>query len=464
MYAVILFIIISAIFIPVYVDVQKETYISKEKETLSVFVDNLVSTVDLKNKEQIDDYFEEYNEDGYKITIFDNNKKIIYSTVRHKSKNPLQITPDLSEFSENAKPYYEYNDYSEGIYYKKIFNVRGNNYYCNCRLNLKVLDSIFDYTNDNIFIILISYIIISSIALFILLSFAIKPIEKLSKITSKISKKDFSQKYEGKIRNDEIGALAKNINDMADTIQSNINALSNYNFILKQNLTELTQYEEMKTKAVRNITHELKTPLAIISSQIEMMNYTSDEEKKKYYYNSAMDEISKMSRLVTNILDFSFDDKDIFGDDVKKINISDVVVFLCKTSENYIKYLNRNIETEIEKNCILNISKNHIEHIFNNYLMNAIQHSKADAKIKITLRKFKNKVRLSVYNDGKNISEKYKDSIWKEAFSGNNDSSDNNRGLGLYIVKEISLINKTKCGYINHPDGVEFWYDFVDRK
>ena len=474
-YAVAVFVIISAIFIPFYVNVQKEAYINIEKESISSFVDYLLSTTDLTDKDNVKNFIEENNGDGYRIHIFTSDGNIIYTSFRSmkygNNKNSISYilnSERIDQYSENAEPYYNDIEDEEEIVYRKIAIRNNQKYYIFCKLNLKMLDSIFDYTNENIFLILISYIVICSIALFILLSLSIKPIEKLSRITSKIAQRDFSQKYNGRIRSDEIGVLSKNINEMADTIQSNINSLSNYNFLLKQNLNQVTQYEEMKTRAVRNITHELKTPLAIISSQIEMMHYTNDVEKKKYYYESAMEEITKMSGLITNIVNFTFEEKDIFGDEVKKINVSEEVKSLCKKTEDYIKkHLNRNIETDIEPDCILTLSKNHIEHIFNNYIMNAIQHSKQNTSIKVTLKKCNNAVRLSVYNEGENIEDTYSDLIWKEEFSSLADysnSKNHNIGLGLYIVKEISLINKTKCGFNNHKNGVEFWYDFVDCK
>ena len=51
-----------------------------------------------------------------------------------------------------------------------------------------------------------------------------------------------------------------------------------------------------------NITHELKTPLAIISSQVELLQYEYDETKKDYYFTSILEETDKMSRLISSIL------------------------------------------------------------------------------------------------------------------------------------------------------------------
>ena len=113
--------------------------------------------------------------------------------------------------------------------------------------------------------------------------------------------------------------------------------------------------------------------------------------------------------------------------------------------------------------CRIEATREHIDHIFNNYLMNALQHSKAGGRIKVSIKKYEDAVRLSVFNEGNNIDESDREKIWTDFYKSPTVSEDNNRtGIGLFIIKEISLINKDKCGYINHSNGVEFWYDFCE--
>ena len=79
-YAVAVFVIISAIFIPFYVNVQKEAYINIEKESISSFVDYLLSTTDLTDKDNVKNFIEENNGDGYRIHIFTSDGNIIYTS------------------------------------------------------------------------------------------------------------------------------------------------------------------------------------------------------------------------------------------------------------------------------------------------------------------------------------------------------------------------------------------------
>ena len=99
--------------------------------------------------------------------------------------------------------------------------------------------------------------------------------------------------------------------------------------------------------------------------------------------------------------------------------------------------------------------------IFDNYLSNAVYHTPAGGEIRITLREFNNALRLSVFNSGDRIPDDMRGKIWIEAFTTKDEISEKNAGLGLYIVKEISLLEDTDCGFFNRPDGVEFWFDFI---
>lgn len=89
---------------------------------------------------------------------------------------------------------------------------------------------------------------------------------------------------------------------MEGKIQQNINDLNNYNYLLLRQNRDMAEFEDMRKKLVSNITHELKTPLAIISSQVELLQYEYDETKKDYYFSSILDEIDKMSLLISSIL------------------------------------------------------------------------------------------------------------------------------------------------------------------
>ena len=105
--------------------------------------------------------------------------------------------------------------------------------------------------------------------------------------------------------------------------------------------------------------------------------------------------------------------------------------------------------------------KEYIEFVFRNYLSNAVQNAEKNTDIIVSLKENTNYIRLSIENCGSNIPDEIKDKIWTEAFTNSPDGK-NSTGLGLYIVKEISLKENTRCGFENTESGVRFWFDFID--
>ena len=472
-YVVAVITLVMLVFMPIYTFVQNSIFIDLEKKEILSFCKTFCEKNDLSDKKQIAEYIEDNDETDYNISVFNENKKRIFTNKRiskkhskslqsgnlNKSSNSKPVK--LSKYKPNAVPVYKENEENgnESITLKTIVKTSNGKFYVFIREKLKNSEAIFSYTNNVLILVIVAYIIVCGLMLFLLMRRLTKSIRSLNKAVKKISEKDYSVRYEGKLSKDEVGTLAVNFNNMADTIQDNINSISNYNFLLKEDLDHLKKYENMRSKFVRNTTHELKTPLAIISSQVEMMNCTKDEEKRKYYFESAMEEIQKVSSLITGFLKYSADETEVLKELPEKINLSDKIEDLCRKITGNMQYKKIKFSYNIEPGLVLNFVESHIEHIFNNYIMNAIKHSPRGGNINVTLKADSDTYKLSVYNDGNRIPENKLDEIWAEFYSENN--SNDNMGLGLFIVKEISLINHMNCGVLNHENGVEFWFDFI---
>ena len=107
------------------------------------------------------------------------------------------------------------------------------------------------------------------------------------------------------------------------------------------------------------------------------------------------------------------------------------------------------------------IVKEYVEYVFKNYLSNAVQNADGGTEISVSLKLHHDAVRLCIENRGSSIPDDMKDKIWTEAFTTSPEGAEST-GLGLYIVKEISLMEHTECGFDNTDTGVRFWFDFID--
>ncbi len=468
LFIVLVFIAVTAVFVPVYMLVQQTLYIRFESGSMSDFCDSLVQSVDFSDSDALESYVEENNEDHlYRIILYGEDRTRLFSSGPHRKRpidDPANNLTDkyIEEYSENSVPKYrtEEGDKRNVLVLRKIIYNHGNKYYIRIQESLHNIESVFSYTNRMLGIILILYVCVCGISMYILMRGMTGSIRSLNEVVQKISKKDYSVRFEKEIAKDEVGMLADNFNHMVDMIQDNITSLDNYNFLLKDHISHMEEYEEMRNSFVRNATHELKTPLAIISSQIEMMHMAKEQGKVNYYYDSAMEEIQNMSMLITKLLKYSVEEGHTLKAEPVEINLSQRITELCEKIAPVLHAKKKSFSYKIEEECILSFPELHVEYIFNNYMMNAMRYTGKNAFIQVALEKNETGYLFSVYNDGGPIPEEQSERIWTELYRMGEDQTDGT-GLGLFIVKEIALTNHMDCGVENEKDGVRFWFEFA---
>lgn len=199
----------------------------------------------------------------------------------------------------------------------------------------------------------------------------VKPIEKLGKIAKEMENNKPIDFEEYNFQNNEIGHLADQIKSMYLKISSNVNELNNYNYLLKTQNKELVEFDERRKKFIGMATHELKTPLAIISTQLEMMNMDNDEAMSEYY-ESIMEEIQKMSNLIREMLNSSFEGDLILSGPIKVGNLSELLNSMKDKYKGLFGSKNVVCKFDIEDNIYINMNSEQIEQAINNYIINAM--------------------------------------------------------------------------------------------
>ena len=224
------------------------------------------------------------------------------------------------------------------------------------------------------------------------------------------------------------------------------------------------QLLESQREFVANISHELKTPLAVVSSQVEMLEIAGDKIDRSYYYSSIHEELDKMSRMVGELLDFSMLDNQMSSMEMSRVNVSEMIEYLLLRYDAMFRKNEIKVEQEIEKNCFAYGNRMYLERAVNNYLMNAFQHTEQGKRIRITLKKEKKQIRMEVYNDGAQIKEEQMEHICDSFYTTSQKkkpvTSENevrNIGLGLFVVRKIVDKHKGSCGAKNMENGVLFW-------
>ena len=277
---------------------------------------------------------------------------------------------------------------------------------------------------------------------------------------------DFSQKYRIADTDDEINELGKNINTMSDKLEGTIKQLRENNSELEKDIEEKSKIDEMRKQFISDVSHELKTPIALIQGYAEglLENVNTDDESRKFYAEVILDESNKMDTLVKQLLELmklEYGKREFNNETFNIVELINEVIRKCKVM---IEEKNITIDFEANKPVMVNADDFYIEQVVTNYFTNAIKHTievNKEKKIKITIEEKDNKIRVSVFNTGNPIPEEHLNKIWgrfyKEDTSRNR--TDGGTGIGLALVKAIMNNYKNDYGVINKENGVEFYFE-----
>ena len=304
--------------------------------------------------------------------------------------------------------------------------------------------------------------IITVILTFIIAKMITNPILELAEISNKMGKLDFTAKYSGN-RSDEIQTLGQNMNYMSDRLENAIGKLQEANEILKEDIRRKEAIDEMRKDFIANVSHELKTPIALIQGYAEGLNegLCEDEESRKYYTEVILDESEKMNKMVKQLLTLSSLES---GNSIlhkERFNLTSLVESVIESMSILIGEKNVNIVFDSTKDIYLNADEFKIEEVVTNYISNAIHHVKDSGEIRINISDHENIIGFSVYNTGNPIPEKDINNVWEKFFKLDKAHSRayGGSGIGLSIVKAIVEAHNGTVAVRNILEGVEFSFN-----
>lgn len=305
-------------------------------------------------------------------------------------------------------------------------------------------------------------IIIGSIIVFLFSKRFTRPFIELNEIAQGMAVLDFSRKYDVKT-DDEIGELGKSINCLSDQLDKSISELKDANQQLQKDIAQERKIDEMRKEFVSSVSHELKTPIALIQGYAEGLkdNVINDEENKNFYCSVIIDESAKMNKLVRDLLDLSRVESGFFPLERSAFEVTSLVENILEKFSPL--FLEKNIRPVLEKPKDFDVYADiiRIEQVLVNFLNNAIQHIDERKILKISVQGKNDKVRISVFNSGSPIPEDSLDKIWTSFYKVDKarTRSFGGTGLGLSIVRAIQELHKNDFGAVNSEHGVEFWFE-----
>lgn len=328
-----------------------------------------------------------------------------------------------------------------------------------------IQESVSLYTRFLLYAIL-AVIVIGMIIMFWISDGFTKPIVKLSKIAGEMSELKFETKYTGN-RTDEIGDLGRSVNMLSEKLEETISELKAANNELQNDIEEKIQIDEMRKEFLSNVTHELKTPIALIQGYAEGLqdNINEDAESREFYCEVIIDEANKMNNMVKKLLNLNQIE---FGKNQIEFERFDIVAVIQSVlASNRILMEQKNVRLLFEpKEPIYVWADEYMtQEVVTNYISNAINHVDGERIIEVRLVKGDGVVRIVVRNTGNTIPEDELDKVWIKFYKVDKARSREygGSGIGLSIVKAIMKSMHRDCGVQNVEDGVEFWFE-LDMK
>ncbi len=366
------------------------------------------------------------------------------------------------------------SDTETKITYMLLTGKLDNGYITYIRLPLSSIEESVRISNRFLYLIASIVIIVGGFAITYISKQFSKPISEISAIAKKMSNLDFSQKYMV-TDDDEINELGESINVMSEKLEKTINQLRNTNIELERDIEKKSKIDEMRKSFISDVSHELKTPIALIQGYSEGLveNVNSDPESRKFYAEVILDEAGKMDKLVRQLIELTRLEYEKREFNNRIFNIVELEKEIVRSSKVMLEEKNVQVEFDTEENINVFADDFYISQIITNYLTNAIKHVKeinGEKHIKITntVLPEKNKVKITVFNTGDNIAKENLSRIWNRFFKVDEarNREDGGSGIGLSIVRAIMNNYGNDFGVENKVDGVEFYFevDMTDAK
>lgn len=288
-----------------------------------------------------------------------------------------------------------------------------------------------------------------------------RPVAEMTDVANAVATLDFSKKYTG-TRSDELGELGRSINQMSEYLESAIRDMQQMNGQLQTEIEKKQRIDDMRKEFIINVSHELKTPIALIQGYAEglRVGINESEEDKNYYCDIIIDEAHRMNHLVRQLLDLSrieLGNTVPMYTDIDAYELAEAVI--GKTQVMW-QEKHQHIDMSGIGGQVLHADYDMLERALLNYVTNAIDHTPEGGHIRLSTEEDTKHVVLTVRNEGSTLDPEEMDKIWDKFYKldkARTRVSGGSSGIGLSIVRAIMTAHGGGCGVRNVENGVAFY-------
>ncbi len=381
--------------------------------------------------------------------------------------NGYGINIDQGIVIDEGEKYTIQKKYDEalGLNYLEMWGELDKGFYFLMRINIESIRDSVRIANEFLKYICIAGVALTFVIVWMISKRLMRPLKDLTDLSKRMADLDFGVKYTGGGAN-EIGQLGEHFNRMSDNLERAYSQLMTANNELQKDIERKEQIDEMRKEFLSNVSHELKTPIALIQGYAEGLQecINDDAESREFYCEVIMDEAAKMNGLVQKLLTLNQLE---FGNDQIVMERFDLAVLIRNKIQSVsILAQQKNAEITYSGAEVLPVWADEfkVEEILTNYLSNALNHVSGDCRIEVTAEKKGDSVRVTVFNTGDRIPEEDIRKIWDKFYKVDKARTREygGSGVGLSIVKAIMESFHQSYGVRNCEDGVAFWFELKD--
>ena len=412
------------------------------------------------------------NPAGAAITVIDPLNYQIYSTETYDNKSinsikKLMESYDIARLETDENRYFisETGADSNDNGYFELIGLLDNKNVIIIRCSEKRVASSVKFVTSFYTVVSLVMVLIEFIVISILMSRFTAPLKTMSNISKRMANLDFDARI-NMDSNDELGELANSMNDMSRKLEYTISELKKANLELSGDIEKREHLDEMRTEFISHVSHELKTPIAIIQGYSEGLkdNINDDPENVNFYCDVIIDEAAKMNTLVMQLLnlneiEFGETSINIERFDLTKLikSVIEASAVLCEEKKVEVKF------DEPEQS----VWADHfmIEEVVTNYLTNAIHYVVPEGMVRIWYEHKENTVRVNVFNEGSGVAEKDRDKLFVKFYKADpaRTREYGGSGIGLSIVEAIMKKHGRDYGFYNTNNGVVFYFELETK-
>lgn len=305
------------------------------------------------------------------------------------------------------------------------------------------------------------YPIFFGVALLLILAAALvyskwlaKPLLSIGRVTQKITELDFTEILPVRSR-DELGQLSANINRLSGELEAHIGHL-------QEELDREKQLEQTRKRFIAGVSHELKTPLAVMKSCLSILEDGIAADKSAYYFSAMQDKVEEMDALVMDMLELAKMESGTYQPALSPFSLDATLRRVCEAFAPQLTDKGLRLSMDIPPVTAIG-HEPLIARVVSNYLSNAIRHTEVGGQITISVSLLKEAAMVRVENEGTPPSAESMTHIWEQFYRAEPDSG-NGTGLGLAICKGILELHHADYGAENTVSGVRFFFTLSTKE